>query len=158
MAQAQRTDRLRRRRPGSFPGASSFFRGSGSVGNTGTRTAGWRRSAAFQRQRLREVGLSSEVAARTEGRRGHSRVVLEIAPEKGLVREIEAIGYLLDAHRRIAQQILRLEYHVVVNPFDDRTPGRLTDERGEVFGRQIELRGIECRRCARACSSGGAAS
>ena len=70
-------------------------------------------------------------------------MVLEVLAEEGLVGEIEAVGNLLDAHRRVAQHVLRLENHVVVNPVDGRMAGRLADERGEVLGREVELRGIE---------------
>ena len=49
-----------------------------------------------------------------------SRVVLEILAEKGLVREIELVGYLLNAQRRIFQQVLRLEYDETVYPVGSR--------------------------------------
>lgn len=70
-------------------------------------------------------------------------MVLEILAEKGLVREIELVGYLLNAQRRIFQQVLRLEYDETVDLVGSRTSAGLADDRRQIFGREVQLVGIE---------------
>ena len=70
-------------------------------------------------------------------------MVLEVFPEKRLVGEIQVVGDLLDAHRGVFQQVLGFEHHIVVDPLHGRAPAGLADDRREVFGRQVQLFGIE---------------
>lgn len=54
------------------------------------------------------TGLCDVLFAGPVGRGGHAGVLLEVAAEEGLVREVQVVGDLLDVHRRVFQQILRL--------------------------------------------------
>ena len=73
-------------------------------------------------------------------------MVLEVFPEKRLVGEIQVVGDLLDAHRGVFQQVFGFEHHIVVDPLHGRAPAGLADDRREVFGRQVQLAGIETDR------------
>ena len=70
-------------------------------------------------------------------------MLLEILAEEGLRREVQVVGDLLDAHARILQQGLCLEDHRFVDPPGGGLAAHLLDHRGEVFGRDVELLGIE---------------
>ena len=73
-------------------------------------------------------------------------MMLEILPEKRLVREIQAIRNLLYVHRRILQQILRLKYHIIINPVGSRLPARPLDKSSEILRREMHLVSIEPHR------------
>ena len=73
----------------------------------------------------------------------HARVALEVAAEERLVREVQVVGDLLYAHRRVFEQGFGLQNHIVVDPLRNRLSADALDERGEVFGRDAELAGVE---------------
>ena len=73
-------------------------------------------------------------------------MALEVFAEERLVGEIQVIGDLLNAHRGVFQQVLGFEHDVVVDPLDGRPAAGLADERRQVFGRQVQLSGVEAHR------------
>ena len=76
--------------------------------------------------------------------RGRSTgVLLEILAEEGLGREIEMVGDFLDAHAGIFQQGLGFEDDRFVDPPCGGLAADLLDRGREVFGRDVELPGVE---------------
>ena len=62
--------------------------------------------------------------------------MLEILSERRLVGKIQLIGYLLHILARIAQKILGLLNHILVNPFGGGLSGSLLDNQREIL-RQV---------------------
>ena len=63
----------------------------------------------------------------------HARAPLEIGAEKRLVGKVEVIGYLLNTHRGIFQQVLGFENDTLVNPLGRRPSAYLLDNRRQVL-------------------------
>ena len=56
---------------------------------------------------------------------------------------MEAVGYLIDAEWRGAQQIGRFHQQVLIDVIDDSATSDLPDDTGEIDSRDVEGRGIE---------------
>ena len=70
-------------------------------------------------------------------------MLFEILAEEGLRREIEVVGDLLNAHSGILEQGLGFEDHRLVDPPRGGLAAHLLHHGREVFGRDIELLGVE---------------
>ena len=75
-------------------------------------------------------------------RRRHPRVLLEVAAEEGLVREVQAEGNLLHGEVRGAQQHLDFLDAAGVYQFLGRVARQVLEDGGEVAGGDAQLVGI----------------
>lgn len=102
-----------------------------------------------RRGRRRDVvqrdGGAYRLFAQPVGFRRHSGMLLEKTAEKGGVREIQVVGYLLDGHLRGTQLGLGIENHRLGYPFGHAPVADLLDHRGEVLRCQTQFPGIESR-------------
>ena len=73
----------------------------------------------------------------------HASLAFEEAAEGGGLGEMEAVGYCVDHHRRVAQQYLGFDEGALVEPIEHGASALLAHDGAEVIGREQQLRGVK---------------